>query len=124
MSDNFYEHQDHKIINIGNPKLKKELNQVKSIVQKFDAGKNSNNRPNINSSKLENEEFPEVKKPSKSMGQNIQKARLAKKWSRKDLANQCNLQETLLADYENGKVIIPGNHKSLISKKLGIPSLK
>lgn len=124
MSDNFYDHQDHKVINIGNPKLKKELNQVKSIVQKFDAGKNSNNKSIINSSKLENEEFPEVKKPSKSMGQNIQKARLAKKWSRKDLANQCNLQETLLADYENGKVIIPGNHKSLISKKLGIPSLK
>ena len=67
---------------------------------------------------------PVKKKPDIFSSKLIQQKRLEKKISRKDLALKCNIKETLLADYEKGKISIPGTHKILICKHLGISSLK
>ena len=72
----------------------------------------------------EGNEVVKIHEPSKDMGQLIQTARNNKKMTRKELANQCNIRESELGDYETGKKAIPGNHKNIISKKLGIVSLK
>ena len=67
---------------------------------------------------------PVKKKPDTFSSKLIQQKRLEKKISRKDLASKCNIKESLLADYEKGKIPIPGNHKISICKHLGISSLK
>jgi ribosome-binding protein aMBF1 (putative translation factor) len=70
------------------------------------------------------EKVPKKKKVSKDMAMLIQKTRNAKKISRKQLASMCNIKEQTLASYETGKVAIPGNHKNIISRKLGLATLK
>jgi hypothetical protein len=46
--------------------------------------------------------------------------RLRKKLTRKQLANQLNLKETVIADIETGKAIYDGNQIALIKKYLQI----
>jgi len=67
---------------------------------------------------------PKKKKASKDMALLIQQTRNAKKISRKQLASMCNIKEQTLANYETGKIAIPGNHKNIISRKLGLTTLK
>lgn len=98
-------------------KRKGILKQVRSST----GGKNSNNPGRVS---VDDDDNPKLKTPSKSMGQTIQKARMAKGLNQKALATQCNIAVGVLQSYENGKVAIPGHHQSLIARKLGIVSLK
>jgi len=104
------EHQDWKavVIKPAAPQL------VKNIVEK--------KKININSSvKIdENDEVIQIKKVPREISQLITNARIAKKLSRKDLANQLNLKQDIIDDIETGKAIYNGNQIAKIKKHLGV----
>lgn len=87
---------------------------VKNIIEKKKTIDNS-------SIKLdENDEVVQIKKVPKETGQLITNARIAKKLTRKDLANQLNFKEDVITDIETGKAIYDGNRIANIKKHLGI----
>ena len=101
------EHQDLKVINIGNGK-KKSLgsNQIKP-----------KNNVDLRAIKLENDtENFENPKISKSLSQEIINARNAKKITQKDMAIRLNVQKNFYNDIENGKALYDGRTKEVINK--------
>ena len=90
-------------------------NVPKNIVKK-------ENIKNINSSiKLnENDEVTNIKYISKDISQLIINGRIAKKLTRKDLANKLNLKEDIITSIETGKAIYDGNQIAKIKKLLNI----
>ena len=84
---------------------------VVETVKKYKAGGNKNilNNNNINFAKLEQEDkTPKIKHVSHDLAQKIQQGRLAKKMTRKDLAQRLNVKESVIAEYETGKAIPNG----------------
>lgn len=104
------EHQDWKaaILKPAAPKV------VKTIVEKKKLVDNSSVKVD------ENDEVIQIKKVPREMSKLITDARIAKKLLRKDLANQLNLKEDVIADIETGKAIYNGNQIAKIKKHLGI----
>ena len=87
---------------------------IKEIVEK----KKPTSNPSV---KLdENDEVVSIKKVPKDIAQLIINARVAKKLTRKDLANNLSLQETIIADIETCKAIYDGNLIAKIKKYLGV----
>jgi ribosome-binding protein aMBF1 (putative translation factor) len=85
---------------------------IKEIVEKKKQTGNS-------SVKLdENDEIISIKKVPKEISQLITNARIAKKLTRKDLANNLNLQECVITEIETGKAIYDGNLITKIKKYL------
>lgn len=107
------DHQDWTTIIIN--KVDKDKKLPKNIVKKTDLPK-----PIINSSvKLdENDEVINIKYVSKDISQQVIMGRIAKKLTRKDLANKLNLKEDIIADIETGKAIYNGNTIAKIKKCL------
>ena len=103
-------------------KTYEQLVKEKKISQKKVKGGGGGNK-NINYIKTDEDDNPIKKKINKFSGKLIQKERVNKKLSRKDLASKCNIKESILGDYESGKIPIPGNHKVIICKHLGITNL-
>jgi len=68
----------------------------------------------------ENDEVISIKKIPREISTLIINARVSKKLNRKDLANQLNLREDVIADIELGKAIYNGNQIAKIKKYLGI----
>ena len=69
------------------------------------------------------QEWDEFKLPKvgKELKLGIMQARIAKKWSQKELANRCGVGEDLIKKYESGKVI-PTNHFVVkMERILGVP---
>merc|ERR1711991_673846 len=99
------EHQDLKVINIGNGK-KKSLGtkQIKPKIPSSD----------LHYIKLENdtENFENPKIP-KSLSQEIMNARNAKKINQKDTAIRLNVQRNLYNDIENGKALYNSRTKEI-----------
>ncbi len=80
-------------------------------VKKHNAGGNKNDSNNVNSAKLEKydeDETIKIKHVSYEIAQKIQQGRLAKKMTRKDLAQRLNVKESVIAEYETGKAIPNG----------------
>ena len=101
------EHQDLKVINIGNGK-KKSLGQ-KQIKPK--------NNVDLRAIKLENDtENFDNPKISKSLSQEIMNARNAKKINQKDMAIRLNIQRNLYNDIENGKALYDTRTKEIVNK--------
>lgn len=102
------EHQDLKVINIGNGK-KKSLGtkQIKPKIPNSD----------LHYIKLENdtENFsnPTIPKP---LSQEIMNARNAKKITQKEMAVKLNVQKNIYIDLENGKSLFDGKTKQLVNK--------
>ena len=87
---------------------------VKEIVERKKNTKNT-------SVKLdENEEVISIKMVPKEIAQLIINARVSKKLTRKELANNLNLQESIITDIETCKAIYDGNLIVKIKKKLGV----
>lgn len=100
-------HQDLKVINIGNAK-KKPLGQ-KEIKPK--------NNVDLRAIKLENDtENFDNPKISKSLSQEIMNARNAKKINQKDMAIRLNIQRNLYNDIENGKALYDTRTKEIVNK--------
>lgn len=95
---------------------------VTNTVKKFNAGKNSHTNQ-INSKKIEeaidNDEF-KIPKVSVDTKTQIQQGRQAKGLTQKQLAQQCNLPENVIRDYEQGKGIPKKQDLMKIGKVLGI----
>ena len=101
------EHQDLKVINIGNGK-KKSLGQ-KQIKPK--------NNVDLRAIKLENDtENFDNPKISKSLSQEIMNARNAKKINQKDMAIRLNIQRNLYNDIENGKALYDTRTEEIVNK--------
>ena len=66
------------------------------------------------------EEITKVKYVSKEISQLIIDGRTAKKITRKQLANQLNLKEDIIAAIETGKAVYDGNQIAKIKKHLGV----
>lgn len=66
--------------------------------------KNEQYKNTLNKRKLDNEEI-EIKKIDFNLSKLIQKARVEKKLSQKQLAEQLNLKATVIQGYESGKAI-------------------
>jgi putative transcription factor len=72
--------------------------------------------------KLEEEtETFRVEKVSLSMAKRIQKARMDKGMSQKELARLCNMKPTIIQNYENGKAVPAGRIIQNIERQLGLP---
>jgi ribosome-binding protein aMBF1 (putative translation factor) len=108
------QHQDWNTI------VLKNINTVPKNVPKNIVKKEDLSKPSINSSvKLnENDEVTEIKYVPKDISQLIINGRLAKKLTRKDLANKLNLKEDVIANIETGKAIYDGNIIAKIKKIL------
>jgi ribosome-binding protein aMBF1 (putative translation factor) len=101
------EHQDLKVINVGNGK-KKSLGQ-KEIKPK--------NNVDLKAIKLENDtENFDNPKISKSLSQEIMNARNAKKINQKEMAIRLNVQRNLYNDIENGKALYDTRTKEVVNK--------
>ena len=87
---------------------------VKNIVERKKLTDNSSVKVD------ENDEVVQIKRVPKDISKLITDARIAKKLLRKDLANQLNLREDIIADIETGKAIYDGNQIARIKKHLGI----
>jgi ribosome-binding protein aMBF1 (putative translation factor) len=87
---------------------------VKNIVEKKKIIENSSIKVN------ENDEVIQIKKVPKEISQLITNARIAKKLSRKDLANQLNFKQDIIDDIETGKAIYNGSQIAKIKRQLGI----
>lgn len=108
--------QDWNTVTIGNPSLVKK-NQVKEIIAKKDLPKS-----NISSSvKLdENDEVIKIKTVPKDIANLIVSGRINKKLTRKQLANNLNLKETIIEEIETGKAIYDGKLITRIKQYLNI----
>ena len=92
------------------------LNTNKKVVKEIVERKKINNNPSIKLN--ENDEVIQIKKVPKDISHLITNARIANKYSRKDLANKLNVKEDIIADIENGKAIYDGNMISKIKRIL------
>jgi len=61
-----------------------------------------------------------IKKVGKEIAKEIQQARMAKGWKQKQLAQQCNLQASVIQSIENGSAPYNGSQIAMIKRKLGI----
>lgn len=68
----------------------------------------------------EYDEVIAIKVVPKEIAQLITNARVAKKLTRKVLANNLNLQESVITEIETGKAIYDGNMIAKIKKYLGV----
>ena len=108
------EHQDWEqyIVHCKNPPKDKNGKEVKKIHK-------DNSKNNILDKKVEKGELKH-KKIDKGLSQQIQKARLSKGLTQKDLAKQLSLQPNIINDIECGRAIYNGKQISKIKRKLGI----
>lgn len=87
---------------------------VKEIIEKKKSTSNSSVKLN------ENDEVVSIKTVPKEISQLIINARVTKKLTRKDLANNLSLQESVITEIETGKAIYDGNLIAKIKKHLGV----
>lgn len=104
------DYQDFKNV-ILKPKSKIE---VKEIIEKKKNTTNSSILLN------DNDEVIKIKKVSKEISNTIINARIFKKLTRKQLANQLNLKEDVITNIETGKAIYDGVLIAKIKKHLGV----
>ncbi len=99
-------HQDLKVINIGNGKKKPINNHIQP-----------KNNVDLRAIKLENdtENFENPRIP-KALSQEIMNARNAKKINQKDMAIRINVQRNFYNDIENGKALYDGRTKEVVNK--------
>lgn len=103
------DHQDHLIINIGNPNLQKNHQLGKQIVKKTNV--------DLHKIKIENEqENFEIKKIPKSLSQQIINARNLQKITQKDMAVKINVQRNTYNDIESGKAQYDSSTKQIVQK--------
>ena len=103
------EHQDLRVINIGNKNLKKSLGQ-KNMIPK-------GNNLDLHKLKIENEqENFTIKKIPKDLSIEIANARNSKKITQKDMALRLNIQKDIINNIENGKANYDPQIKQIVNK--------
>ena len=103
------EHQDLRVINIGNKNLKKSLGQ-KNMIPK-------GNNLDLHKLKIENEqENFTIKKIPKDLSIEIANARNSKKITQKDMALRLNIQKDIINNIESGKANYDPQTKQVVNK--------
>lgn len=91
---------------------------------KYNAGKNVQNKMPVNANKIEqqvdNEEQLAVPTISYNFQLQLRQARQQKGWTQKQLANECQLPENTIKNYENGTIIPNYQDIQKMSKSLDI----
>merc|ERR1711964_803917 len=82
-------------------------------------GPNAQSGAAVYARKLDEAEIPELPKVSHSFKVELQKARVAKKLSQKDLATKLNVKPSVIQDYESGKVVPDGALVAKMQRVLG-----
>jgi len=89
-------------------------------VKKFGGGGNARGGP-TNAIRLDNEtETFRHKEISQSFKVTLMKARVAKKWNQKELAQRMNVQASVIASYENGTAIPQQQVVNKLQRVLGV----
>jgi ribosome-binding protein aMBF1 (putative translation factor) len=125
-----YTHQDWKTVILKGSSVNPDLNTARrnntpietrnKFNNKTNNANNSSN-PSVNARKLEEEtEDFHLKKVPTSVGNAIERARLANKLTRSDLAKALNFKEKYIEEVEKGTAIYNGQHLSKIKTRLGI----
>ena len=81
------------------------------------------NKSQVNSKKIEEQAEDgnyEIPKVSAALKLQIQQERQKKGWTQKQLAQQCNLQESIIRNYETGSCIPNQSDISKMSRALGV----
>ena len=131
--DLFYqqmEHQDWTAV-VFKPKFKKvtksskakPVGPVGTVEPKYNAGKNIQKPSVTMARKIEEKvEQGDLTLPSvtRTLQLQIQQARQVKKLTQKQLAQACNLQETVIRGYENGTIVPNVQDLMKMSKILGV----
>lgn len=115
------DHQDFNIIDIGNPRLKNPSSKNKLSSKKIIPLSQEQSYQNKIESSEDNFTIPKI---PKSISKQIIDARNLKKWTRKDMANKINVQQTIYADIENGKSNYDPQTKQIIQKIQKITGIK
>jgi putative transcription factor len=98
---------------------KKNKLSTADTMLKHNATKNTQRQNNFGS-KIDDNEYLPQEKISHGLKLNIQKGRMAKKLSQKQLATQCNLPTSTIKDYESGNVVPNGQILNKLSRVLGV----
>jgi len=101
-------HQDWDEVTIHGKSVKKEKEKekyVKFMGQEIKLPKRSQYSGKTPEQKLDETELGTHKKVGKETGLTIQRARVAKKYTQKDLANLINVSSDIISSYESGKAI-------------------
>ena len=101
-------HQDWEEVTIHGKSVKKEKEKekyVKFMGQEIKLPKRSQYSGKSPEQKLEETELGTHKKVGKETGLTIQRARVAKQYTQKDLAGLINVSSDIISSYESGKAI-------------------
>jgi putative transcription factor len=91
-----------------------------NVTQKINAAKNTHNKVNINTAKLDEvHEAEHIERVSRSLSLQIQQARNAMKLTQKELAQRAQIPEAEVKSYENGTAIPNGQILQKINRVLG-----
>jgi ribosome-binding protein aMBF1 (putative translation factor) len=113
--------QDYTPIILKKKPIKQDQNKQGNAQTKlrYQAGKNIQNKSDINMRKIDNEEI-RFATATLDIKKIMQETRSAKGWTQEDLARNCGLPKQIIRDYENGKAIVKQSEIAKINKALGI----
>eukprot|EP00456_Euglypha_rotunda_P019428 TRINITY_DN1719_c0_g1_i22.p1 TRINITY_DN1719_c0_g1~~TRINITY_DN1719_c0_g1_i22.p1 ORF type:complete len:144 (+),score=36.26 TRINITY_DN1719_c0_g1_i22:91-522(+) len=91
-------------------------------VKKVDGGKNKKGAAVVTAGKLDDPEPADFKHATITLDFKLalQKARVDKKWSQKELAAKVNVKQSIINDYESGKAIPDPALISKLNRALGV----
>lgn len=91
-------------------------------IKKFTAGQNKTGKqPVPNAAKLDEDTGDyHIERVSHTFAQALQQARMAKKWTQAQLAQQINEKASLINDYERGSAIPNGQIVARLNRALGV----
>lgn len=116
-------HQDWTPVIIGKKRNnQKELTNSETVILKTSQS-NKQNKTTTNISKIEdkmNNDTFELPKVTQGLKQQIQQARQEKNLTQKQLAQKCNLTESVIKNYESGNIVPSQGDIDKMSKALGI----
>jgi len=119
-----HNHQDWEPVVIRNPKVvavAAKRTGKHSIEAKHGGGKNINTFQPSNARKIESEENTGAPVTvTHDLKMKIQQARMAKKWTQKELATHTNIRQTTIQTYENGTAVPNSRDLGIIGKVLGV----
>ena len=118
-------HQDWTTVTLKkkvNTKAKPKPGEKVIMETKFNAGKNVQHQV-VNAKKIEqqaDEEALTIPKVTHNLKLQLQQARQQKNWTQKQLANACQLPESVIKTYENGTAVPNSQDLAKMGKALGV----
>ncbi|ARF09707.1 helix-turn-helix protein [Indivirus ILV1] len=115
------DHQDWTPIIIGRKEKKSSNTNTSTIVNSTHL--NQQKKPVTHATKIEQkmeEGTFDLPKVTHNLQQQIQQARQSKNWTQKQLAQACNITESVVKNYESGKAVPAQQDLDKMSRALGV----